>query len=144
MKDTLSDFMVQSISLTISSHYDINDDSISISTWVESHIGLTKNWYFVFPNISHCDSNGLVIKLFHGCTVTWDASKLRHASSKVSYLRLRGGGAKPKSSGSCSLRKKKRQRKDLEFCNFSVEILSLIDLLQIFRQQQTFSANNIS
>ena len=40
--------------------------------------------------------------------------------------------------------KRKRQRNDMEFCNFSVEILSLIDLLQIFRQQQTFSANNIS
>ena len=103
--------MVHSIALCNASHYDVDDVTITTSTWVEEVIRNTKNWYLVFPNISIHDSKGVVIKLFHGCTVNWDASKLRHASSKPQYTneyRLRGGG---QSAGNCELRKKLRRSK---------------------------------
>ena len=103
--------MVQSTSLCNSSHYDVNDDTITITTWVEETIGNTTNWYLVFPNISlNNSSNGTIIQLYHGCTVTWDAAALRHASSRVSY-RLRGGG---QSSGLCETRRKQRQAENSE------------------------------
>ena len=35
MKGTLSDFMVHSIGLANSSHYDVFDDTITITTWVK-------------------------------------------------------------------------------------------------------------
>ena len=108
-QNSLSDMMVHSIALCNASHYDVDDVSITTSTWVEEVIGNTKNWYLVFPNVSVNGSKGLVIKLFHGCTINWDASKLRHASSKPHYInecRLRGGG---QSAGNCELREKLRR-----------------------------------
>ena len=103
MLDSLSDTMVHSISLGNSSHYDINDDSLTISTWTEETIGNTKNWFLVFPNTTLGNNKAIAVKLFHGCTICWDASKLRHASSVPAY-RIKGGGT---SSGNCELRKKK-------------------------------------
>ena len=102
MNDALSDFMVHSIALVNSSHYDYNDETITITTWIEETIGNTDNWYLVFPNITTDYKNATAIKLFHGCTICWDAANLRHASSKVAY-RIRGGG---RSAGNCQLRKK--------------------------------------
>ena len=101
MKNGLSNFMVHSIGLANSSHYDINDKSVTVTTWVEETINNTVNWYLVFPNVSCDNKNAIIIQLFHGCTIVWDASLLRHASSKVCY-RIKGGG---KSSGLCELRK---------------------------------------
>ena len=104
MKDNLTDFMVHSIALCNSSHYDVNDSTITITTWVEDIVGNTDNWYLVFPNVALIDNlknkKATLIKLSHGCTVSWDASKLRHASSKVSYKR-RGSSA-----GNCETKKK--------------------------------------
>ena len=102
MKSGLSNFMVHSIELANSSHYDVNDQTITVTTWVEESLNNTDNWYLIFPNVSCDNKRAIVIQLFHGCTVIWDASLLRHASSKVSY-RIRGGG---RSSGLCELRKK--------------------------------------
>ena len=107
MSDSLSDMMVHSISLANASHYDCNDISITISTWVEETINNTENWYLVFPNVTIDNVKAVAIKLFHGCTICWDASKLRHASSKPNY-RIRGGGT---SSGNCQLRKKFKPKK---------------------------------
>ena len=84
-KDSLSDTMVHSISLTNASHYDFDDISHTCATWIEEFEGITNNWYLVFPNVCINGSKGMVIKLFDGCTVNWDASLLRHASSKVNY-----------------------------------------------------------
>lgn len=56
----------------------------------------------MFPNVTCDGKKAIAIKLFHGCTISWDASVLRHASSQVSY-RMRGGG---KSAGNCEIRKK--------------------------------------
>ena len=102
MKDSLSDFMVHSVALSNSSHYDINDATITVSTWVEETLENTENWFLIFPNVTYDNKNATIIQLFHGCTVTWDASIIRHASSKLSY-RIRGGGT---SAGNCELRKK--------------------------------------
>ena len=51
MSGTISDFMVHSDSLANASHYDCNDKSITICTWVENFIGNTDNWYFLLPNL---------------------------------------------------------------------------------------------
>ena len=85
MKESLTDFMVHSIGLVNSSHYDYSDETYTITTWIEEIDGITDNWYLVFPNLTTDFKNATVIKLFHGCTVCWDASVLRHASSKISY-----------------------------------------------------------
>ena len=106
MHDSLSDTMIHSIGLGNSSHYDINDDSVTVSTWVEETLNNTTNWYLLFPNVTTDNVKATAIKLFHGCTICWDASSLRHASSVPSY-RIRGGGT---SSGNCELRKKKDQK----------------------------------
>ena len=109
MRDSLSDFMVHSFELGNSSHYDVDDRSLTVSTWVEDVIGNTDNWYFVLPNITRDNNNAIVIQLFHGCTISWDARIIRHASSKPSY-RIRGGGRNnplTTSAGNCELRKKR-------------------------------------
>ena len=105
-EECLSDFMVHSVSLGNASHYDVNDESITVCTWVEEQIGNTQNWYFVLPNVTPDGKKALVIKLFHGCTISWEGYKIRHASSEVHY-RLRGGGT---SAGNCELRRKKKNR----------------------------------
>ena len=106
MKFGLSDLMVHSMGLCNASHYDVFDDSITVSTWIEEEINVTDNWYLVFPNVTCDGKKAIVIKLFHGCTISWNAGLLRHASSKVSY-RLRGGG---RSAGNCELRRKNRYK----------------------------------
>ena len=85
MSESLTDFMVHSIALVNSSHYDYSDETHTITTWIEEVEGITDNWYLVFPNVTTDYKNVLVIQLFHGCTVCWDASILRHASSKINY-----------------------------------------------------------
>ena len=85
MSESLTDFMVHSIALVNSSHYDYSDETHTITTWIEEVKGITDNWYLVFPNVTTDCKNILVIQLFHGCTICWDASVLRHASSKINY-----------------------------------------------------------
>ena len=102
MQDGLSDTMIHSVELCNSSHYDVFDKLITVSTWIEEEPSVTENWFLVFPNVTCDGKKAIVIKLFHGCTISWDASLLRHASSQVFY-RIRGGG---KSAGNCELRKK--------------------------------------
>jgi hypothetical protein len=98
-------FMVVNMNLANLSHYDIGDGCHTISTWTEETIGNTLNWKFVLPNVDIGDSNkGTVISLHDGVTISWDAAKIRHCSSRTS-MRIRGGG---NSSGTCKLRKKRR------------------------------------
>ena len=103
----LSDFMVHSVNLCNPSHYDVNDDSISVCTWIEDNPGTTDNWYLVFPNTTLDYKKAVIIKLFHGCTIAWDARVLRHASSKT--VRLRGGNSN--TAGNCELRKQRTRRR---------------------------------
>lgn len=98
--------MAHSINLCNSSHYDSSDDSLSVCTWVEDEEGSTDNWYLVFPNVTQDYKRAIIIKLFHGCTISWDARTLRHCSSKT--IRLRGGQGT--SAGNCELRKRNRRQ----------------------------------
>ena len=102
MSDSLSDFMVHSVALANSSHYDVSDTSITICTWVEEEVGNTMNWFLVFPNVTFDDKKGTAIQLFQGATVSWDAATLRHASTRVEYIDEDNGG---NSGGNCETRK---------------------------------------
>jgi hypothetical protein len=64
-----------------SSHYDYSDRSNSCSIWAEKRLGKAKNWYFVLPNLSINGSKGVVVKLRHGVSISWDGRIIRHCSS---------------------------------------------------------------
>ena len=96
--------MVHGTELCNASHYDSQDESVTVSTWIEKIPNNSENWYLVFPNVS-CDNGkkATIIQLFHECTVLWDARVPCHASSQLTY-RIRGGGGRP--AGNCELRQK--------------------------------------
>ena len=102
MSDSLSDFMVHSVALANASHYDVSDISTTICTWVEEDIGNTMNWFLVFPNVTFDKMKGIAIQLLHGITISWDAARLRHASSRVEYVDEDNGG---NSGGNCETKK---------------------------------------
>ena len=64
-----------------SSHYDNSDGSNSCSIWAETNVGEASNWYFVLPNMRINGSEGVVIKLRHGVSISWDGRIVRHCSS---------------------------------------------------------------
>ena len=66
-----------------SSHYDNTDKSMSFAVWVEKNKDKNKaqNWYFVLPNVTDGNCNGVVIQLFHGAALSWDGRVLRHCTS---------------------------------------------------------------
>jgi hypothetical protein len=64
-----------------SSHFDNSDGSNSCSIWAEKHVGNATNWFFVLPNITINGSKGVVIKLRHGVSISWDGRIIRHCSS---------------------------------------------------------------
>ena len=106
MKSCLSDFMVHSVNLRNASHNDINDATLTSTTWIEDTVGDTENWYFVFPNLSRDLKKAIVVKLFDRCTINWDGALVCHASS---LTRLRGGAGTSTSAGNCELRRRNRQ-----------------------------------
>jgi hypothetical protein len=62
-------------------HFDYNDGSMSFGIWVEERIGVASNWYFVMPNIRLNGKLGVVIRLFHGCVISWDGRLIKHCTS---------------------------------------------------------------
>ena len=64
-----------------SSHFDNSDGSNSCSIWAEKNVGMATNWFFVLPNMSINGSKGVVIKLRHGVSISWDGRVVRHCSS---------------------------------------------------------------
>jgi hypothetical protein len=62
-------------------HFDYNDASMSLGVWVEERIGGASNWYFVMPNIRLNGKLGVVIRLFHGCVISWDGRLIKHCTS---------------------------------------------------------------
>ena len=64
MEEGLSDTMVHSVELCNSSHYDVFDDYITVSTWIEEEPFVTDNWFLVFPNVICDGKKAIVIKLF--------------------------------------------------------------------------------
>jgi hypothetical protein len=62
------------------SHRDL-DKSRSVAVWVAGNPGdPPRNWYFMFP-FTEIDGRMVVIPLFHGCAVSWDARVLQHCTS---------------------------------------------------------------
>ena len=75
--------MMVSVNLANSPHYDKGDTSLSVAIWVEEKPGHAQNWYFVFPNMSHGGSKGVVVKLYHGLVIVWDGREIFHCTSKT-------------------------------------------------------------
>lgn len=75
--------MMYSVNLANSPHYDNGDTAESVTIWVEEKPGLSSNWYFILPNISHHGSFGVVIKLLHGLVISWDGRYVYHCTSKT-------------------------------------------------------------
>jgi hypothetical protein len=64
-------FMVVSMNLANSFHYDISDGCHTIYTWTEETVENTLNWKFVLPNVDIGDSNkGTIISLHDGVTIS--------------------------------------------------------------------------
>ena len=72
---------VLSKNLGNSSHYDINDKSMSFAIWAEEIVGKANNWYFVLPNVTNGKNLGVAIELFYGAAISWDGRVLRHCTS---------------------------------------------------------------
>jgi hypothetical protein len=64
-----------------SGHFDFLDMSMSLGVWVEEKIGGASNWYFIMPNIRLNGKLGVVIRLFHGCVISWDGRLIKHCTS---------------------------------------------------------------
>ena len=75
--------VILSVDLANAPHYDVNDVSKSVAVWVEEKPGQAENWYFVFPNISYEDKEGLVVRLRHGTAISWDGRKIFHCTSRT-------------------------------------------------------------
>jgi hypothetical protein len=83
LKNAPGSRMMISVNLANSPHYDCGDTSDSVALWVEEKPGQSKNWYFVFPNMSHQGSKGVVVRLLHGLVISWDGRCLFHCTSKT-------------------------------------------------------------
>ena len=75
--------MMVSINLANAAHLDVNDTSMSVALWLEEKPGQSTNWYFVLPNLSHDGSNGVVVRLYHGVVISWDAKTIFHCTTKT-------------------------------------------------------------
>ena len=64
-----------------SGHFNTNDKSCSFAIWAENKPGQVKNWCFILPDASHNNSMGVVVKLFHGCSISWDGRLVHHCTS---------------------------------------------------------------
>ena len=81
MENLFCSCIVQSQNLVNSAHFDVNDNSISISTWTETNPGMAKGWYFVLPNVTFDGKNGIAIQLSHGTTIKWDGREIWHCTA---------------------------------------------------------------
>lgn len=83
LKNAPGSRMMVSVNLANSPHYDNGDTSKSVAIWVEEKPGQSKNWFFVFPNMSFQGSKGIVVKLMHGLVISWDGREIYHCTSKT-------------------------------------------------------------
>lgn len=82
-KNGISAYSLVSEDLVNAPHFDL-DTSVGISVFNEKHPGSSTNWNFVLPNTMLVDGNNneaIVIKLFDGCTLSWDGRKIFHCTS---------------------------------------------------------------
>ena len=81
MQSSLTCEFVRSCDLMNSSHLDSSDLANGIVTWIEHIPGLCRNWFFVMENVTIDGKRGLVIPIYHGLSLSWDATIIRHCSS---------------------------------------------------------------
>ena len=81
MDGCISERIVQSQNLVNAAHFDINDNSMSISIFTEEKIGEALGWYFILPNVSIDGKRGILIELSQGVTIAWDGRKVWHCSA---------------------------------------------------------------
>jgi hypothetical protein len=67
--------------LVNSSHIDYRDKSRSLSLWVEEMPGQATGWYFIMPEATINGRLGVVVRLFHGCSISWDGKLIKHCST---------------------------------------------------------------
>ena len=70
-----------SINLKNSAHFDYRDACNGIATWVEKVPGEAKGWFFILPNCTFDKKRGIVVRLRHGVTISWDGKVLHHCST---------------------------------------------------------------
>ena len=78
----ISAYCLVSRDLVNAAHYDL-DTSVGISIFNEKIVGMAKSWCFVLPNTiidGGSDKEAIVIKLFDGCTISWDGRKVFHCT----------------------------------------------------------------
>jgi hypothetical protein len=74
-----------------SAHIDFMDGSLSLAIWVEEEVACSSNWYFILPNVQY-EGCGVVIKLFHGCAISWDGLIIKHCTSiTTTGMKVNGG-----------------------------------------------------
>ena len=97
-------FITPSMNFTVNlwnaSHVDVNDGSYSVGIWASDDGTDVENWELILPNVSVVSidgqdvggvttqktdkvSKGTRIRLFHGCAVSWEGTKIRHCTSRV-------------------------------------------------------------
>ena len=80
--DGISSYCLVSEDLINSAHYDL-DTSLGISIFNEEIVNRAIGWYFVLPNtvIEEDKEKAIIIKLFHGCAISWDGRKILHCTA---------------------------------------------------------------
>jgi hypothetical protein len=63
-----------------SAHFDPRDKSKTWAVWANPASD-ANNWFFVFPDLSINNSQGVAFKLFHGASMAWDGRIHRHCTS---------------------------------------------------------------
>ena len=77
-------YTIVSKDLVNAPNLDVNDTTVSITVFNEKHPGSASGWYFVLPNTTLLhgkDNQAVVIKLFHGCALSWDGRKIFHCTA---------------------------------------------------------------
>ena len=64
------------------SHIDFRDISNSIIIWSEDIPNRAQKWRFIFPNISINGSDGLVVIIRNGLSLSFDGKVIRHCTAK--------------------------------------------------------------
>jgi hypothetical protein len=69
-----------SINLVNAAHYDMGDAGYGVGLWLSESGKSHDNWYFLCPNSSIDQSDGVAIKLDHGIMIQWNGSELKHCT----------------------------------------------------------------
>jgi hypothetical protein len=76
--------MFLSVNLGNACHLDINDLTRSVAVWAADDPADVENWFCILPYVTtgrNGINKGVAIKLFHGCSISWDGRVLFHCTS---------------------------------------------------------------